>query len=443
VPFLRPFLLAALLLGSASATDLRIYPSFGEVRQQVNLTATGGKPAAYELTFGRAAWNLVQPGSLSLTGTPLLRLHTRPTDLDWLTTQEGQAVTVLRAGQAPLPGTLIRAEDLLVRLESGAYLNVQATELGFSGLPPRGWLGGGVTARFESAASGIQKAEVSYRTAALSWKPRYELTASGTQATLAALAELRNRGDQPFEGQRVDLYAGTVQTVVEGEQTRAGQANLGRAFPLPTIPGSSDAGNAVTISSLGELRGLQRYALAGAVTLGRGETLTLPFLQPKITAFTRYNSISAYFNAQNSSGQTSRRYKFTPNGTSLPAGTLSVRDGGALVGTVQLAATQGGKPVDVDLGADPELRFARTVKQLGLEKAPDGRILSTTSQVTYTLTSTKALVTRVQLREALYGRLVVVDGEVLPANRQNNVERRVDVKAGGTATISFKVKIGN
>ncbi|UQN05587.1 hypothetical protein [Deinococcus sp. QL22] len=46
MPFLRPFLLAALLLGSASATDLRIYPSFGEVREQVNLTATGGKPAA-------------------------------------------------------------------------------------------------------------------------------------------------------------------------------------------------------------------------------------------------------------------------------------------------------------------------------------------------------------------------------------------------------------
>ncbi|THF67795.1 hypothetical protein E7T06_19260 [Deinococcus sp. Arct2-2] len=442
MPLLRALLLAALLLGSASATDLRIYPSFGEVRQQVNLTDTGGKTAAYELAFSRAAWNLVQPGSLSLTGTSLLRLHTRPIDLDWLTTQEGQPVTVLRAGQAPLSGTLMRADDLLVRLESGAYLNVQANELGLSGLPPRGWLGGGVTARFESAATSTQKAEVSYRTAALSWKPRYELTASGAQASLAALAELRNRGDQTFEGQRVDLFAGTVQTVVEGGQTGTSQNTVG-AFPLPTMPDSGNAGTASPISSLGELRGLQRYALARAVTLGRGETLTVPFLQTKITAFTRYNSISTYFSPQNSSGQTSRRYKFTPNGASLPAGTLSVRDGGALVGTVQLAATQGGKPVDIDLGTDPELRFARTVKQLNLEKASDGRILSTTSQITYTLTSTKTLATRVQLRETLYGRLVVVDGQVLPANRQNNVERRVDVKAGGTATISFKVKIGN
>jgi len=443
VPFHRPLLLAALLLGSASATDLRIYPNFGEVRQSAVLTGPQGTPPAVELAFGRAAWNLVQPGSLTLTGTPLLRLQTRPTDHDWLTMQEGQPVSVLRAGQAPLAGTLIRAEDLLVRLESGAYLNVQANELGFTGLPPRGWLGGGVAARFESAATGTQTAEISYRTAALSWKPRYELTASGAQANLAALAELRNISDQPFRGERVDLFAGTVQTVAEVGQPALAVVSGPGALALPTIPGSSTAGNASPISSLGELRGLQRYALAGSVNLGRGETLTLPFLQPKITAFTRYNSISTYFSPQNSSGQTSRHYKWTPNDSSLPAGTLSVRDGGALVGTVQLAATQGGKPVDTDLGADPELRFARNVKQLGLEKAPDGRILSTTSQVTYTLTSTKALATRVQLREALYGRFMVVDGQVLPANRQNNIERRVDVKAGGTATISFKVKIGN
>ncbi|WP_245872780.1 hypothetical protein [Deinococcus planocerae] len=68
-------------------------------------------------------------------------------------------------------------------------------------------------------------------------------------------------------------------------------------------------------------------------------------------------------------------------------------------------------------------------------------MLSTTYQVTYTLTSTKTRPTRVQVREQVYGRALAVDGQAVQGT-QVNVERRVDVPAGGQAKITFKLKVG-
>ncbi|PNY81688.1 DUF4139 domain-containing protein [Deinococcus koreensis] len=423
-------LLLGLSLGAARAADLRFYPSFGEVSQTVKAGA------APELTFTRPAWALVQPGSLRWTGSALRRLRSVPVDNAWLSAQEGQAVTVLRAGLPPLPGTLIRAADLLVKLDSGNALNVRPDELVFAGTPPRGWAQPGVRVTFDVEAA--PTGQISYRTNALSWQPRYELSASGSAAKLSALADLRNGGEGAFQGEKVELFAGQILNVQP------------MPAPMPVSPTQAQTdsvamnamlGSGGGLAPLGELRGLQRYALKGGLTLGAGETLTLPFLQPKVSAFTRYERITSYFDRSERSGSANRHYKFTPD-LSLPAGPLSVLEDGALVGTVTLPAAQAGRPIDLDLGSDPELRYLRTVRQLSLEKSPDGKVLSTTLQVTYALTSTKALPIRVQLREQVYARTVVVDGQP-QTSQQVNVERGVDVPAGGKASVSFRVKIAN
>lgn len=429
-------LLALLLPVSAHATDLRVYPSFAEVRQEVIL-----KAGAAEVTFPRAAWEWVQPSSLSWAGAPLGRIHTLPLGSDWLATQEGQPVSVLRPGMPALRGVLVRAEDLTVKLDSGEFITAQRSELAFASLPPADGLSDVVRVRLEASDNAKPSGQLSYRTLALSWQPRYELRASGAQAALSALADIRNLGPEVFAVQNVDLYAGDVRMVQnDGLVQKTATMQLVSGMPVPVIPGASGAGTGGMVS-LGEVRGLQRYTLPGGLSLNRLETLTVPFLQPKLSNFLRYERITSYFEPVERSGRANRHYKFTPD-LSMPTGIVDVREDGALVGSVPLPAAQAGRSIDLDLGGDPELRYTRTVKRLSQEKSPDGKILSTTYQVTFALTSTKALPVRVQVREQAYGRFVAVDGQT-QTGQQINVERGVDVPAGGKASISFKLKIGS
>jgi len=436
--------LALALSVPAQATDLSLYPGFAEVREDAVLPASNGT-ATFTRNFTRGTWNLIQPNSLSFVGAPLVRIRVRPTDLDWLTTQQGQPVKVLRAGQPAVSGTLIRADDLLVRLKSGEYLHPGLDELAFAAPPPRDWRQGGIAARFEVTAGAKVSGQVSYRTGALAWSPRYELGASAAGARLVALAQIRNLSQETFDARKVDLFAGEVRNdfTIVGQGVIATSALPGMAKLTGAGTAETTANRAVAdspVSSLGEVRGLQRYALKGGLKLGRGELLTVPFVQPQIKDFTRYDSITTYFDPQERQGRASRHYKFTPD-QSLPAGSVSVREEGSLIGTVTMPAAQAARSVDLNLGADNELRYTRSVKRLSQEKNPAGKIVSVTYQVTYALVSTKTRPVRVQLREQTYARFAVVDGKPVPG-QQVVIDRRVDVPAGGQASLTFKLKLG-
>lgn len=432
----KSILLSLLTLASTSlATELRIYPTFTEVQQPVQAGQSG-----YDLAFPFSAWQWVQPGSLSLTGAGLTRLTTTPDELTWLRTQEGKAVRWVRPSRESMPATLERADDLLLKLESGEYVNAARSEVAFTERPPQA---GGVTAHFEVNGP-VKAANVLYRTAALSWRPRYELNAAGGAVNLAALADIVNRSDQVFQADKVNLFAGDVRQVIRPtslpypEQQMLAEATSNGA--TATMPMAGRVGTD-TITSVGEVRGLQQYTLPGALTVDRGESVTLPFLKPQVQGFTRYASVQSYFDGQNRSGRASRHYKFTST-LSLPTGTVDVREGGLLVGTVILPAVQASKPVDLDLGSDAELRYEKTVKRTGQEKDPKGRVLSTTSQVTYTFTSTKSTAIRTNVREQWYARSSSVDGQS-PQPGQVTLTRQVDVPAGGKASLTFKLKIMN
>jgi len=86
-----------LLTGAALAADLRVYPTFAEVRQP--LTAA---PVAFEW----AQWRWIQPDSLSVLGAAPVPFSVQPTELEWLRAQEGQPVTWRPAGQPPQAATL-------------------------------------------------------------------------------------------------------------------------------------------------------------------------------------------------------------------------------------------------------------------------------------------------------------------------------------------------
>lgn len=421
-------LLLAALPSTALAAGLRVYPTFTEVQQ----------PTASEVTFPFGAWRWILPGSFTVSGAQPSSISVQPTELDWLRTQEGKRVTWVQPGQVPVQATLERADDLLIQLSSGEYVNAGRAELAFSEKPP---LQGGVTVKVAGLDT-AKNASLLYRTGALFWKPRYELTLNSTSASLSALAQISNLSDQPFSAQKVDLYGGSVQQQYQPTPVPTPVSDLqSGAMVTATAARTGSSVANYQIQSLGEVRGLQRYSLPGGLNIGRGETRTLPFLQPKVSDFTRYASVQSYFNSQGQAGATNRHYKFTSS-QSLPTGLVDVREAGLLVGSVQLPAVQAGKPVDLDLGADTELRFEKTVKRTGQEKNEKGQVLSTSYQVTYSFTSTKQSSTKVTVREQLYARSVLVDGQAAQ-NGQITITRQVDVPASGKASLSFKLKVMN
>jgi hypothetical protein len=419
-----------LLTGAALAADLRVYPTFAEVRQP--LTAA---PVAFEW----AQWRWIQPDSLSVLGAAPVPFSVQPTELEWLRAQEGQPVTWRPAGQPPQAATLERAGDLLLRLEGGGFIHAALADLSFGSRPPER---GGVTFRLNGPLPA--GAQLSYRTAALSWAPRYELRV-GQAVTLAALAQITNRSDQVFTAGRADLFGGTVRQSTGGGGGVTAIQQSAAVMPVADLPASATSAGSVplanTVLNVGEVRGLQRYALPGGLTVGRGERRTIPFLNPQVSAFTRYGSVQSYLNGAGSSGQVNRRYKFTPS-LSLPAGVVDVREGDLLVGTVSLPAAQAGSPVDLDLGGDPDLRYVKRVQRLSQETGSSGQLLSATWQVTYTFTSRKSAELRVTVREQVYGRSVVVDGGSVQAG-QVTVTRTAQVPAQGQATLTFRVKTMN
>ncbi|MHA0033726.1 hypothetical protein [Deinococcus sp. PESE-13] len=424
---LLPLAALCLLTPLAQAADLRLYPTFGEVTTQP-LKVEGG---AVTVPFPGADWAWVVPGSVRLLGVPVTRTRVMP-GVNVLRAHEGEAVRVLRGG-LNLRGTLVDAEALLVQLDSGEFLKVRPDELALSTRPLSSRNVADVKVRFETGSAGSGK--LLYQTRALSWKPRYELDASGGAATLRALAEIRNAGEQAFAGS-TDLYAGDVRLVPENVPMPAYNQSAGTATAASVSSAETTADRAVL--SLGEVRGLQRYALGRPLNIGPFETQTLPFLTPKLAGFTRYDRISTYFSPQNSSGRATRFYKFTAD-AALPAGPLTVREDGVLFGTVSIGATAAGQLSDLALGADPELRYSRTVATLNTEKNPAGRVLSRSYRVSFSLASTKSAATKVQVREQIYGQNVVVDGQ--SQGNQSTVTRSVQVPAGGKASVTFTVKV--
>ncbi|MFC6659251.1 hypothetical protein [Deinococcus multiflagellatus] len=120
---------SALALGSAQAADLRIYPSFSEVRQPVSSTTT-----TLSVNLPQDTWESILAGSLDLDGLAFTQAIQKQ-EPNWLATLEGKTV-YLKRGDTTEPVTLVRARDLLVKDAQGRFFNARYEELQFDVLPP-------------------------------------------------------------------------------------------------------------------------------------------------------------------------------------------------------------------------------------------------------------------------------------------------------------------
>ncbi|MFC3835241.1 MULTISPECIES: DUF4139 domain-containing protein [Deinococcus] len=423
----RALLAAALLASTAHATDLRIYPSFTEVRQPVTTTGT-----TLDVTLPQAAWENVLAGSLDLEGLPFTSAA-QTLQSNWLAGLEGQTV-YLRRGDATEPVTLVRARDLLVKDAQGRYFNVRFEELSFTAPPPLNPQSPSQTLTYTLPKAG--SGTLTYLTRAVTWSPRYTLRASDAGAQLAALADLRNGTELPYDVKNTELYAGDVTVQANPAAEAAGFANdaVMRAVPSAAAP-------APKITTQGELRGLTRYDLTTPFTLPANSVITLPFLTPKLTKFERYVGLETFFNTGTQDGTLNRFYRLEAD-QRLPAGPLTVREDGRLVGQTQLPDTRQGGTIDFTLGEDPDVEYTRTAQLVKQDKDAKGNVTRTTYKVTYAFESSKARAIRAEITERIGGRIIIIDSRT-PVQNQGLAELKVEIPAKGKISRSFTVVIAN
>jgi hypothetical protein len=420
--------MSALVLGAgmAQAADLRIYPSFTEVRQPVQSTGT-----ALNVTLPQDTWGSILSGSLSLEGLPFTQA-VQSQQANWLAGLEGKTVYLVREGQAPEAVTLVRARDLLVRDAAGRFFTVRFEQLQFTEAPPVNAQAPTQTLVFSLPAAG--SGTLSYLTRAVSWAPRYTLQAGDGGAALSALADIRNTTEQPYDVKATELYAGDVE--VQGTplaQEAMFDGALSRAVAAPMA--------APKIESQGDLRGLYRYALTTPFTLPANSVITLPFLTPKLSTFERFVGLNTYFGTGTQEGTLNRFYRFKAD-QRLPGGQMTVREDGRIVGQTNIGETRQGGQVEFALGNDPDVEYTRTVQTVTQVKDAKGSVTKTTYKVTYAFESSKTRAVRAEVTERVGGRRIIIDNAA-PTQNQGTATLKVDVPAKGKVSKSFTVVVDN
>lgn len=429
---MKPTLLlaAALALGTANATDLRIYPSFAEVRQPVTSTGT-----ALNVSLPQQAWENVLAGSLDLEGLAF-DSAVQKLEANWLSGLEGKTVFLVQTtadGEKTEPVTLVRARDLLVKDAAGRYFNVRYEQLRFDTPPPTNPLSPSQTLTYTLPKAG--SGTLVYLTRSVGWSPRYTLKASTAGAQLSALADIRNTTELPYDVKDTELYSGdvSVQANPQAQANFEAADMVMRAAPAPVT--------APKIGSGSELRGLYRYALTTPFTLPANSVVTLPFLTPKLSSFERYVGLNTYFNVATQSGTLDRSYRFKADAR-LPAGPITVREEGRLVGQTRIDETREGGTVEFSLGDDPDVEYTRTVQTVSQSKDSKGNVVKTTYKVTYAFESSKARSVRAEITERVGGRVVIIDSAA-PTKNGGIASLKVDVPAKGKISRSFTVVVDN
>ncbi|PTA69443.1 DUF4139 domain-containing protein [Deinococcus arcticus] len=417
----------ALALGSAQAADLRIYPSFSEVRVPVSSATT-----TLSVNLPQDTWESILAGSLDLDGLAFTQAIQKQ-EPNWLAGLEGKTV-FLKRGDTTEPVTLVRARDLLVKDAQGRFFNARYEELQFDVVPPVNAQRPTQSVTYTLARPG--QGTLGYLTRAVTWQPRYTLKASSAGAQLSALADIRNTTEQPYDVQNTELYAGDVSVQNQEEAAymmRDGaMAQATAAMPAPAAP---------KIQSQGELRGLYRYALTTPFTLPANSVVTLPFLTPKLTTFERYVGLNTYFGTDTREGNLNRFYRFKAD-ERLPAGPITVREDGRIVGQTNIGETREGGTVDFTLGEDPDVAYTRSVQTTAQVKDAKGNVTKTTYRVTYAFESSKDRAIRAEVTERIGGRVIIIDSAA-PVRNQGTASVKVDIPAKGKISKSFTVVVDN
>jgi hypothetical protein len=259
---------------------------------------------------------------------------------------------------------------------------------------------------------------------------------AAARAELSGLADIRNGTDQAVSAPVAELFAGDVRL---SEQSDV-YGLVGRVGTVSPVSGSysfASDNSAPHVVSQGELGGLYRFALTQPLTLPAKSIVTLPFLQPALTLFQPFSRLNASFQPTDTEGTLQRAYRLKAD-QRLPAGVVSVLEEDRLTGQAPIGELAQNTEFVLELGADPDVRYSRTVALRNAQRGLLGGV-GRIYRVSYTLRNEQAQPRRAEVREQVYGSQVVLDGKT--AERSATAVLLFDLPAGGSVTKFYTVEL--
>ena len=316
----------------ASNSIIRIYPSFTEIRQNVETKSP------HQIYFPQDLYNQIMGGSINLEGVNVTAMNAvlRENNLEGKIVHINKDKTIREV-------KMIRSRDSLVQdLATLRYYHVDKSQIEFTEIPEE--TGTEVTFKLEKDGAAV----LSYLMFGITWKPRYSLNIHGESHTFQGWADITNNTQKLYSVDKTELFGGDVN--ITQHRTRAGVMYMAMARDM----------GAPKIKAEGEIAGLYMYSISDGYTLEPRSTFSLPFVAPTIV-LKKVALIDSYFSHTNNNGQSSRVYKIKSD-EFLPTGSVTIREDGRVVGQAQVPNLSVDENTDLSVGNDPDVSFERNVK---------------------------------------------------------------------------------
>ncbi len=282
-------------VSNATATELTLYPSFSEVRENVQLSGS-----RFDWTPPADLGDYLVPGSLELEYPGVLSMQLLPPSGSLLSVFEGKTVKVY-FDEKWIEAKVIKADIGLFEID-GEFIRLESAEVKFPSLEGARFA---PTYSWKFAGNG-GAAKILYSTRGLFWADtRYTLNvASNNTASLTAWADVQNLSSLEYNVADLTLLAGDISREQDEEFAQSNRIlqNQVASVNQPT----SVSKPAQRIVSAGELGGLQSYNYPKAASFAAKATTGLPFIKSNQTVkdileyqgqfdteFSRHNLVAA------------------------------------------------------------------------------------------------------------------------------------------------------
>lgn len=368
----------------------------------------------------------------------------------------GHDVTVIgSSGQPIASGKLVHGGDALVLRDPNNGTSV-VKEYAALRVTDSADIARGSTlqVRVTGGAAGQTAAQLDYPTSGLGWRGAYVATlAPGNACRMSfdAAASIANRSGRDWKDVSLKLVAGDANRAKAAPQPKMFMARA-MAAPAPVAAGMEDA--MPEQATLGDLR---TYSLPTAVDLPDGSVTQTPLYDSRTIDCER----ESIYDANGGMGYIPPRPRMEremglPNNTpivsrvsfkafdSLPAGYVRVltadRDGNAeLLGEGRIDDTPKNKQAIVTLGNAFDLRATREQTAF-TASAPEHRI-DESIRLTFTNAGKDKRVVTVHEHPSRWRAWTVTSSSIKPTKTSpEQLEFKVDVPAGGTATLDYSVR---
>jgi hypothetical protein len=350
-------LVVSSLISSATATELTLYPSFAEVRENVQLTGS-----RFDWTPPADLGDYLVPGSLELQHPDVLSMQLLPPSGSLLSVFEGKTVKVY-LHEEWVTAKVIKADIGLFEID-GEFIRLEGVEIKFPSLegtrfaPTYSW-------KFSGAGGA---AKILYSTRGLYWAgTRYTLNVgSDNTANLTAWADVQNLSSLEYNVPNLTLFAGDVSAELDQENAQKNRY-LANQNVVPTTPISTASQPTQRIVSAGELGGLQSYNYPKPASFAAKATTGLPFIKSNQTVKDVLEYQGQFNTNSRATSALQRVYSFATS-QSLPTGGVTVRENGRLVGQTSIVNTPKLGNVRLNLGKDFDVKLSRLVTPLQIGK---------------------------------------------------------------------------